>query len=156
MCLLFRAFPGSSVGKESVCRAGDPGSIPGSGRSPERKWQLTPVFLSGKSYGLQLMGLQESDTTQQLNTIFSFRIFFICNLIKLLVNKEKYISKNFKNYERKTMIQEYSNKYRSVEQHLHHYNFLLYMKKEMAIHPSILAWKIPWTEEPGALQSMGL
>ena len=25
----------------------------------------------------------------------------------------------------------------------------------MVIHPSILAWKIPWTEEPGRLQSMG-
>jgi len=29
------------------------------------------------------------------------------------------------------------------------------LKKEMAIHSSILAWEIPWTEEPGGLQSMG-
>ena len=29
------------------------------------------------------------------------------------------------------------------------------MEKEMATHSSILAWKIPWTEEPGRLQSMG-
>ena len=29
------------------------------------------------------------------------------------------------------------------------------MEKEMATHSSILAWKIPWTEEPGGLQSMG-
>ena len=29
------------------------------------------------------------------------------------------------------------------------------LEKEMAIHSSILAWKIPWTEEPGRLQSMG-
>ena len=28
-------------------------------------------------------------------------------------------------------------------------------EKEMATHSSILAWKIPWTEEPGGLQSMG-
>ena len=28
-------------------------------------------------------------------------------------------------------------------------------EKEMAIHSSTLAWKIPWTEEPGRLQSMG-
>ena len=28
-------------------------------------------------------------------------------------------------------------------------------KKEMATHSSILAWRIPWTEEPGGLQSMG-
>ena len=30
------------------------------------------------------------------------------------------------------------------------------LEKEMAIHSSILAWRIPWTEEPGELQSMGL
>ena len=29
------------------------------------------------------------------------------------------------------------------------------LKKEMATHSSSLAWKIPWTEEPGRLQSMG-
>ena len=29
------------------------------------------------------------------------------------------------------------------------------LEKEMATHPSILAWKIPGTEEPGELQSMG-
>ena len=29
-------------------------------------------------------------------------------------------------------------------------------KKGMATHSSILAWRIPWTEEPGGLQSMGL
>ena len=30
------------------------------------------------------------------------------------------------------------------------------LEQEMAPHSSILAWKIPWTEEPGRLQSMGL
>ena len=29
------------------------------------------------------------------------------------------------------------------------------LEKEMATHSSVLAWKIPWTEEPGGLQSMG-
>ena len=29
------------------------------------------------------------------------------------------------------------------------------LEKEMATQSSILAWKIPWTEEPGRLQSMG-
>ena len=29
------------------------------------------------------------------------------------------------------------------------------LKKEMATHSSTLAWKIPWTEEPGGLQSVG-
>ena len=30
------------------------------------------------------------------------------------------------------------------------------LEKAMATHSSILAWKIPWMEEPGGLQSMGL
>ena len=30
------------------------------------------------------------------------------------------------------------------------------LEKEMATHSSILVWRIPWTEEPGGLQSMGL
>ena len=55
-------FPGGSYGKASVCNAGDPGSIPGSGRS---------------------------------------------------------------------------------------------LEKEIATHSTTLAWKIPWTEEPGRLQSVG-
>ena len=29
------------------------------------------------------------------------------------------------------------------------------LEKEMATHSSILAWEIPWTEEPGELQSIG-
>ena len=73
-------FPDSSVGKESTCNAGDPGLIPGSGRSAgegigcplqycgysfwgpgfnpwvgkipwRRKWLPTPVFLPGESHG---------------------------------------------------------------------------------------------------------
>ena len=29
------------------------------------------------------------------------------------------------------------------------------LEKEMATHSSVLAWRIPWTEKPGGLQSMG-
>ena len=35
------------------------------------------------------------------------------------------------------------------------YLFSLYPEKAMAPHSSTLAWKIPWMEEPGRLQSMG-
>ena len=67
-----RGFPGGSDSKASVYNAGDPGSIPGSGRS------------TGEGNGNPLL------------------------------------------------------------------------EKEMAIHSSTIAWKIPWTEEPGRQQSMGL
>ena len=41
-----QGFPRSSVGKESACNAGNPGSIPGSGRTSwKRDRLLTPVFL---------------------------------------------------------------------------------------------------------------
>ena len=42
----YMGFPGSSAGKESACKAADPGSIPGSGRFPWRRdGRPTPVFL---------------------------------------------------------------------------------------------------------------
>ena len=48
-------FPGSSVGKESACSAGDPSLIPGSGRS------------AGEGIGYSPWGPKESDTTEQLS-----------------------------------------------------------------------------------------
>ena len=67
-------FPGGASGKESASSAGDTrdmGSIPGSGRSPEKgKWQPTPVFLLGKPYGQRNLvgsspkGCKELGTTE--------------------------------------------------------------------------------------------
>ena len=46
------SFSGSSDSKESLCNAGDPGLIPGSGKITWRsKWQPTPVFLPGEFHG---------------------------------------------------------------------------------------------------------
>ena len=67
-------FPGSSVGKESACSAGDPGSIPGSGRSPGEGYG-NPLQYSclenpmdrGAWWATQSMGSQELDKTLQLN-----------------------------------------------------------------------------------------
>ena len=47
---VFMGFPGSWVGKESTCNAGDPGSIPGSERSTG-EGQGILVFLPGESHG---------------------------------------------------------------------------------------------------------
>ena len=54
MQLKIGGFPGSSDSTESACNAGDPGLIPGSGRSP------------GEGNGLQSTGHKESDTTEWL------------------------------------------------------------------------------------------
>jgi len=56
-------FPGGSNGKESVCNAGDPGSIPGLGRSLEKgmttqySWRIPWIEEPG---GLQSMGVTKS------------------------------------------------------------------------------------------------
>jgi len=44
---------------------------------------------------------------------------------------------------------------KSLLQH-HSSKALIPLEEEMATHSSILAWKIPWTEKPGGLQSIGL
>ena len=67
MCVL--GFPDSSVSKESTYSAGDPGLIPGSGRSLEKKMATHSSILAWKipwteeRSGLQSMGSQELDTT---------------------------------------------------------------------------------------------
>ena len=42
-----------------------------------------------------------------------------------------------------------------IRSHLFTLVFILHLEKAMAPHSSTLAWKIPWMEEPGGLQSMG-
>ena len=73
-CLSVMDFPDDSDGKESACNAGDPGSVPASGRSPREgnthSSILTPVFLSVESHGQRSLvgyspwGRTESDMTE--------------------------------------------------------------------------------------------
>ena len=75
-------LPGGSDSKESACNAGDPGSIPGSGRSPGEgngnhssilAWRIPWTEEPG---GLQSMGSQELDTTERLTLPLCWRIYF--------------------------------------------------------------------------------
>ena len=66
-------FPGGSNDKESSCSVGDPGLIPGSGKSPgEGNSYTLPVFLPGEFHGQRSLagyspwGHKEQDTTVQL------------------------------------------------------------------------------------------
>ena len=57
-------FPYGSVGKESDCNAGDPGSVPGLGRSPA-EGKGSPLQYSGEFHGpYSPMGRKESDVTE--------------------------------------------------------------------------------------------
>ena len=64
----YYGFPDSSVGKEFTCNAGDPGVIPGLGRSPG-EWKGYPLQCSGleNSMGCIVHGVAESDMTKQLS-----------------------------------------------------------------------------------------
>ena len=80
--IIEQGFPVGSDGKESACNAGDPSSIPGSGRfSWRREWQPTPVFLPGEFPGQRIMagyspwGPKELDTSERLTlSLFHFLI----------------------------------------------------------------------------------
>ena len=86
-------FPVSSYDKESVCNTGDPGSIPGSGRSPGET----------KCYPLQYSclewGHRESDTTEQLTCSYKCKssqyVSNVCILSSCLLNLYvEYIMRN--------------------------------------------------------------
>ena len=63
--------PDGSDGEESACSAGDPGQMPGTGRSLEKERAATLVFLPGKARGQRSLvgysprGLKESDMTER-------------------------------------------------------------------------------------------
>ena len=95
-------FPHGSVGKESTCNAGDPGLIPGSGRS------------SGEGIGYPLQ----------------------CSWVSLIAQLVKNLP----------AVQETRIRSLVWEDTL---------EQEIATHSNFLAWRIPWMEEPGRLQSMG-
>ena len=100
-----KGFPGGSEGKESACNAGDPGSIPGLGRS------------LGGGLGNPLQYSWASLVAQMVKNL--------------------------------PAIQELQEtKVRSLSQEDP-------LEEGMATHSSIIAWRLPWTEEPGWLQLMG-
>ena len=72
--MILLGFPGGSDGKGSTCNVGDPGSIPGLGRSPggehgnPLKYCLENPHGQRSLAGYSPWGHKESDTTEQLST----------------------------------------------------------------------------------------
>ena len=72
--LIFMSFPGSSDGKASTCNAGDPGSIPGSGRSSEKgngnplQYSCLENSMDREAWQTTVHGVaKELDMTEQLH-----------------------------------------------------------------------------------------
>ena len=114
-----------------------------------RKWQPAPVFLPGESQGrgslvgCRLWGRTESDTTevtqqqQQQHThiyiwVNTFGFYKVHSLAYFCFS-----SRGHHMHSKYLFIPTYTS------------------EKAMAPHSSTLAWKIPWTEEPGGLKSVG-
>ena len=101
--------------------------------SRRRQWHPTPVLLPGKSHGRRSIvdyspwGRKESDTTERLN--WTEQTFLMALMVKHLLTVQE--------------IQVWSLGQEDP------------LEKEMATHSSTYAWKIPWMEEHGRLQSMG-
>ena len=103
-----------------------------------RKWQPTPALLPGKSHGWRSLvgktqwGRKESDTTERLT--HTYMVLKGASLVAQMVKNLPAVLK--------TWVQ-------SLGQEDP-------LEEEMATHSTVLAWRSPWTEEPGKLQSMGL
>ena len=125
-------FPGGSDGQESACNVGDLGSVPGLGRSPGE----------GNSYPLQYSHLENSmdsmvhgvAKSQTWLSHFYFTWILGASLVAQMV---------------KCLPEMWEIQIQSLGQENP-------LEKKIATHSSIFAWKIPQTEEPGRLQSMGL
>ena len=157
----------SQAGKEPACRCRRLGSHPWVGNIPRgKKWQPAPVFSAREIHGPRSLvgysprGHKESDMAKRLETHIPYR------------NRKEVV----RSWSFEVCFVSVRKGWGEIGAHrqqwlAHHQNELLnwrifltvvfmvltlsLLKKEMATHSSILAWRIPWTEEPGGLQSMG-
>ena len=105
--------------------------MPGLGRSSGEGMAASTSILAWKIlWTVQSMGWQESDMTEQLSvSLYGFPG-------GLVVKNPPAVQETWE-----TWVQSLSQEYP--------------LEEEIAIHSSILARRLPWTEEPGGLQSMG-
>ena len=121
-----------------------------------RQWHPTPVLLPGESHGWRSLvgcspwGCEESDRTEgdrkstRLNSsqaMLSSKRIPLFSFIDLTL-KKKLVAQMVKRLPTMRETRAQSLGWEDLE-------------KEMAPHSSTLAWRIPWREEPGRLQSMG-
>ena len=85
------------------------------------------------------------ETKGQQETVTQGLLYMFSNIPSEVVGLHAYIN-NIPDYRNLPAMQETWVRFLGWEEPL---------EKEMATHSGILAWRIPWTEEPGRLQSMG-
>ena len=153
MCIIYTwASLMAQIVKNLQCRRD--GFDPWVGKIPwSRKWHPTTVFFPVKFRGQRnLVGYspwssKELHTTEQLNDNNKYTHTYICIYIHIYI----YIHTHTYTY-----IYIYIHTHIYTYMYISVYMYIQLLEKAMAPHSSTLAWKIPWTEEPGRLQSMGL
>ena len=139
ICLSRMGFPCSLVGKESACSAGDPGLMPGLGRSPGEgngnplQYPCLEKLTDRGAWWAAVQGSQRVGHNQAINP--NSYLEYIRGFIGSSADKKKSTCSAGD-------PSSIPGSGRSLE-------------KEMATHSSVLAWRIPRTEEHGGLQSMG-
>ena len=155
-----KGFPDSSAGKESTCKVGDLGSIPGLGRSPGGGKTTHSSILAWRiPWTVWSMGSQR--VGHDWETHFLYFIYFH---MKIMIKLGQGIWKKEKQLDL-LVCQTTGNSLLDFHFHEHcmdicnsllpQFCLSVSLKKEMATHFSTAAWKIPWTEEPGRLWSVG-
>ena len=164
MCL--QGFPGGSDSKEYFCNAGDPGWFLPLGRSPGEgngyplQYSCLENTMIRGAWRSMVHGITKGQTwlSDQHFQLFYFYVFLMPQSYSESMTKKQYLSLRLLLYwvvrasltaqlvKNLPAMQETRDWFKGQEDPL---------EKEMATHSSILAWKIPWTEEPGGLQSMG-
>ena len=130
--------------------------------SQRRQWQATPVLLPRKSHGWRGLvgcspwGRYKSDATERLHFHFSLSHNgegnggpLLCSCLENPRDGRAWWAAVYGVTQNRTRLKRLS---RSSSIYL---SILYILENSMAIHSSILAWKVPWTEEPGGIQSLG-
>ena len=129
------SLPAIYLGKASACNAGDLGSIPGLGRSPGE----------GNGNPLQYSWLENSmDRGAWWATIHG-----------VAKSRTRLSDFTFKLWSRASLVAQRLKRLPGMwETWVRSLGWEDPLEKEIATHSSILAWRIPWREEPGRVQSM--
>ena len=154
--MIQEGFPHSSVGKESACNAGDPSSIPGSGRSTEEGMG----YPCQSSWGFPDSSVGKDSACNAGDPGSTPGLDISAGEVKKHSSVLAWVAKSW------TGLTDF-----------HFWGFPISpdgkesacnsgdpgsipgsgrsLEKEMATHSSILVWKIPWAEAPGGLHPMG-
>ena len=142
-------FTDSSVDKESTCNAGDPGSIPGLGRS------------AGEEIGYSLQYSWASLVAQLVKNLPAMQETWVWSLgWRDPLKKGKATHSSILGGEFQGLDSPWGHKESDMTEWLslpqvQSLGWEDSLEKGMATHSSILAWRILWTEKPEGLQSMG-